>query len=128
MHNTTHRRRRLKRAHMNCWYCGYRTWLVFGRPMTNPWRQKPPWIRLGDCCHDAMLALEYVGSSAIPAVSLYQVSLDDLSQSQLRRRLRSKALPGTKRDPTRADRARRARDQVLTRVLLNIPPRLVSEQ
>jgi hypothetical protein len=127
MHHKTTKRRRLS-AHINCWYCGHQTWHVYVRPHDGhgAWRQKPPWIRLGACCRDADLALSYIGSSATPAISLYQVPLDDLSPTQLRRRLRSKPLPGAKRDPTRAERARLARWRLASQN--PPPPHLVSEQ
>jgi hypothetical protein len=103
------RRPWIGRAHCICMYCGYRSWLfVAWSPVTNPWLQKPPWIRLGACCRDATLQVTR-GPRERALLAHYDAApTDELSVSQLQRRLRSRALPGAPRDPRRSDPSRLA--------------------
>jgi hypothetical protein len=102
------RRPWIGRAQLHCMYCGYRSWLFVGRtPCSDPWKHKPPWIDLGACCLDATLQVTR-GLTEPALLAHYNAPSDDLSASQLRRRLRSRPLPGAPRDPRRKDPRRLA--------------------
>jgi hypothetical protein len=112
MHNPKRRKvfRRpwIGRAQLHCSYCGYRTWLVVSRTACpNPWKSKPPWLSLGACCCDATLQVTR-GVREPLLHAHYDAPTDELSVSQLRRRQRSRALPGAARDPRHKDPRRLA--------------------